>query len=117
MSLTPAIAKVVVAGGGFGATTRILTRRAAPTLSRNRCGVTVKPIDSESSSETGSTVTCRRRDETFRTVTQRVACQLFPCQMPKPSDVGEVASSPTAEAPSRRTPEPTAAVGAPPRCA
>ena len=57
-----------------------------------------------------------RRVETFRTTTVRVACQRGPPQSPKPSVAGDVATSPTAAAPSRKTPFPTASADARPRC-
>ena len=81
---------------------------AGPNGELQRLGVAVDVALSESSS---------RRVETLRTTTVRVACQRGPPQSPKPSVAGDVATSPTAAAPSRKIPFPTASADARPRCA
>ena len=90
-------------------------RAARPTRSTRWFGTTVNWSASDSPPATALIESCRRRVETLRTTSVRVACQCAPCQSPKPSVAGCAATSPTADAPSRNVPAPTAVAGARPR--
>jgi hypothetical protein len=105
------------ASGAAEARTLTLTLRARPGSKLRRFGSTKNCRASDSPVATELNDNWRRRVETFRTTIVRVECQRGPSQMPNPSVAGCAATSPTADAPSRNVPAPTADEGAMPRWA